>query len=902
MNWITRLVSTSEGEAQANARMETPSASAPAAAPAGTPVGFGRLREIAAAAPATEREGRERELGRALGEAGTAPLATDPDVVWVEAVCRVGDKALGLEWLSRIEDETSLACVARHARIAELRLGAAKRIVDTDRLERIAEAMRHRDKRVYRHCVDILRERRRAVARAGRAAQLAGALRELLETRPLSAARLAEIEKELKGLAGEGTVSQECLDLASAARERAGDDARALRDLGTDAAAAVALCAEIAVTGKPGDGAALRARLEAIAARPARHVAWLADHPTAAALVHSMEKARSLLDALTSDHDAIEACTRFVDSKTGAETDLEVLDAEWRSLPKPRNPAARNALQSRWASLRERLTAARTAASEPPASPVHGMRALPAAKRDALRGLLDRLEQELQAGSLAEAEEIERRLNAQLGNAELSGSLERRLKRGRAQLGQLRDWARWGNEQAREHLIAAAEELLRGEPDVEALGAAVPALREQWKRSDAARPATKSQWERFDAALTKAFQPVLEYRARRAAGEKAAAAAKAALCEEWEARLSGIDWEQADYRAIDVWRNDMGNRWRAAGFAGFREERQLRKRFDRLAKAVDDRLDAVRRGEAGRREELIREAEALCDGPNPGEAIKSVIALQGRWQAGTAGVRLARKDEQALWRRFRSACDAVFSRRAAQRTEQQAERDRHVEAREVLLAAFETALSGNDAGALVRALAEFRRAWGAQREERGRSDRSDARARDLTRRAERRVEALRLETRQRRFELLARCSSLLERLEAAAARGDAALEALVAEARQAWDELPRLAAKEEKSMQARLAAATRMDAARLERGNAERESLLLDLEIALDLPSPGRASQQRRERQLLRLRDRFRGAGAEPRDPEAMVVRWYATAAVPDPEHEPRMAAVVAAIIRTGVQ
>jgi len=144
VNWITRLVSTSEGEAQANARMETPSASAPAAAPAGTPVGFGRLREIAAAAPATEREGRERELGRALGEAGTAPLATDPDVVWVEAVCRVGDKALGLEWLSRIEDETSLACVARHARIAELRLGAAKRIVDTDRLERIAEAMRHR--------------------------------------------------------------------------------------------------------------------------------------------------------------------------------------------------------------------------------------------------------------------------------------------------------------------------------------------------------------------------------------------------------------------------------------------------------------------------------------------------------------------------------------------------------------------------------------------------------------------------------------------------------------------------------------------------------------------------------------------------------------------------------------
>jgi hypothetical protein len=41
-----------------------------------------------------------------------------------------------------------------------------------------------------------------------------------------------------------------------------------------------------------------------------------------------------------------------------------------------------------------------------------------------------------------------------------------------------------------------------------------------------------------------------------------------------------------------------------------------------------------------------------------------------------------------------------------------------------------------------------------------------------------------------------------------------------------------------KALQARLAAAPLATAAQLEKGRAERESLLLDLEVALGIPSP----------------------------------------------------------------
>lgn len=838
------------------------------------------------------------------------PVAPNPGKLSA-AVCAATDAALGLEWLSRLDSETALAEVAQHARIWEIRLAAAQRISDPDLLARIVEATRHRDKRVYRHCFDLLRARRRTLAHAMRAAELAAGFRTLLDgpsdRQALQADRFDELETELNRLRQEYDTPQECLDLAAAARERVRGEARALRDLGSDAAEAEALCAQIAATARPGDAGVFRGKLKDIAERPSRRVAWLADHPTAAALAHSIERAHAILDALMSDPDAIEACNRFIESRarssreSGGDSpgDSAALDAEWEDLPKPKDPSARSVLQTRWMKARESLVTPRLPEPVVSAPASRQANALPAGERDAVRELLDRLALELQAGRLAEAEETERRISARSGAWSLPESMARRLRRDRAQLGRMRDWARWGNDQAREHLIQAAEKLLQGERDLDALAAAVPGLREEWKRLDATRPAARSQWERFDAVLTQAFQPVLEVRAQRAREEKTAAAAKAALCDQSEAWAASIDWESADFRAIAARRHEIGNQWRALPFAGFRGERQLRKRFDKLIKPVDERLGAARQAEIRRREDLIREAEALREAPLLGEAIKKAVALQARWKDSAGGVHLSRQDDQQLWQRFRAACEALFARRDAQRAERDAERDRHLNERKALLAAFESAIAGSDAGAVARAQSEFRRAWGgAQRTARDRIDPLEGRARDLARLAERRIEALRFEAKRGRFELLARRSALSERLEAAAAGGQGIAEALGAEVKQQWQDLPPLAAKEEKALQGRMAVAAQASAAKLEKGRAERESLLLDLELALDLPSPPSAAGARRERQLLRLRERFRPGTAEPPDPETLVLRWYATAARSEPEHDLRMAAIVGALVK----
>src|SRR5687767_1606910 len=726
------------------------------------------------------------------------PASTRIVVSSAEAVCAATDAEEGLAMLQTLDDEMALADVARNAKLWEVRLAAVQRVTDSTLLERIAEATKHRDDRVYRYSYDLLRMRRRDLARAALAAQLAANFRGLIESPPesraLAAGQLRELEKALAELRAEGAVQQEVMDLAAAAHERVYADVQALRELGAAAALAEALRAEIESAGTSADVSAFRERLAGLSGeRPA----WLAGHPTAAAFASSFERAQEKLDEIA---------------------------------PAPAPAPKKEKKKQNW---------------------------------DEIRGLLGKLEDELSAGRLAEAQEIEKQIAGRAAAAPLPAGLDRQLKRHLAQLAQMRDWAKWGDDQGREQLIEAAEALLtmqgkeQEQPDVEALAACVRTLRDDWKKRDATRPASKTQWERFDAILTRAFKPVLEFRAKRAAEEKAAAKARAALCDALDAWLASPQAAEVPVKELEAKRSELGHRVRALPFPGREAERALRKRLDRIFKALDTRLAAARGTEVRRREELIAKAESLKDAPM-GDAIKSAIALQKSWQE-TGGVHLERKDDRALWARFHAATSAVFARRDEQRSKQNEEHARR------------------DAERMVRD--------------------AERKARDDRRETERRVVQQKHETHRGRFERLAERSRVIEGLEAAAAAGGVS-EALAAEVAGAWAALPPLGMDGEKALQARLSAAPQVTVAQLDKGRVERESLLLDLEVALGIPSPESVAAQRRERQLKALQERFKSRSAAPAEtPEATVARWYSIAAPADAAQAKRMSAAVRALL-----
>ncbi len=765
MSWLRNM----RGKAGSEAREHQAAAARPSSKAISMPaVDWSGLRESIPAAPsAGERAQRERELGRACAAHRQSPLPGDAPGVWTEAVCYANDKAAATQWAARLEGDASLAEAAARCRFAEVRLAAVRRISDLAVLKQLADSSREKDKHVYRHCTDALRAHRQSGERARRAAQLALDLRALLDARPVAVSRLLQIEKEFAVLGEDKQGLAECADLVAQAQACVLAETRAQIGLRARLAAAEALRSDVAGAESPSrmNLEAWRRRYTDIAEEAAGAPAWLAKFPATRELAHALRDIESRLAALVQD----------LERATEREKVLASLPPVEQPAPKTPKPATREVDHA------------------------------------GVQRSLDELERHLEDGRLADADGVASRIEQAIDGAAPRGPLARRWQRARAQLMRLHGWARWGTDQAREHLIADAQALLHSAPGIDERASAVPALHKEWKRLDAHGPAAKPLWERFDKALEEAYRPVRELRTAEALRHEAARAAKAALCDAWEAWLAEFSVAPPDYRALAAKRDEITAKWRAGAMAGFRDERKLRKRLDALLKRIDVQVEEAQAKEIARREQLLAAAEGLRDAPDIARAVNEAKSLQSRWKDEAGVVRLRHGAEQTLWQRFRAACDAVFARRDAERTAQ-----------------------------------------AAQREQRMQALQDEKRARDLKRREEQEIELLRKARHANRFALMAE----------KAARADPSVNPSVA-------------------------------AVALEQGRARRAALLIDLEIALELPTPETDAAARRARSLVRLQDRFRGNSTAPQDPEAMVAQWYAVAAMPDAEQTMRMAAIV---------
>ncbi len=896
MKWLSNLLT--------RTKARPPVLPRPATTQVATPVeDVEQLRGALARALDGERIQMADRLGRALAGRAQAPQADDPSEVWVAAVCHAPDKALALTWVAKLNGDTWLGEVVSQARISEVRFAAARRIEATGALEQVAQASRDKDKRVYRHCSDLLRQRRQVEASARRVKEIADELRNLLDTAPLPATRLLDLKKELSALSDAGEPYLECDALMRRAIAQLQQESEARRDLQLSQCAAVTLLEECANAAWPWSerADAWRARLDTLIQTRDGLPSWLAEQATARALAESLSEIASHLAKLATEEELVLACDQFL---TALEADLQPTAesaAAWDALAKPDHPDARPPLESRWQALSAHLRAhlPPPVVDEPaPSNPSPAPQPRPKRQidQDAVRELLDKLEQAIAEGHLLDADAAAKQIKTTLGGNNPRGALESRLHSLHAQLEALRGWARWGTGQARDQLIAAAEGLLNGEQEVEELATAIAALREEWKRLNAHGAAAKGQWESFDQTLEKAYQPVAARRAEDALRQAEARAAREALCAGWEAEMRGMDWEHADFKAVEARRAEMLKQWHAAPKTGFRDERALRKQFDPMIASIDQHLAATRAGESERRERIIATAQALSELPDLRRAMSEAKSLQSQWNPqGT--VRLKRSDEEKLWRRFRAACDSVFQRQDAQREEQAIQHQEWLRSRETLLDAFAAALSDADASAVKQVLAQFNADWGIGKPTpRDHADSLEDRARGLRERAQQRLAEVRNEKLRAGFDLLARKAVLAEGVEAAALAAGP-LETAVAEAKQAWDELPPLPGNSETLLAQRLAAAVNATPTVLATGRAVRETMLLDLEIALGLPSPKEYAVARHERQLERLQNRFGAASAQPREPETLLSHWYATAALPDAAFDRRIEAIMLKLV-----
>ncbi|HWZ47855.1 MAG TPA: DUF349 domain-containing protein, partial [Herbaspirillum sp.] len=569
----------------------------------------------------------------------------------------------------------------------------------------------------------------------------------------------------------------------------------------------------------------------------------------------------------------------------------------------------------------QQATSSKPGRSAKPASPV------PASPEQLSQwlDLLAQLEAALEQGALQAASEAERALRAYDVRAlKPTAEAASRLNAAYAALHHLQGWARWGGNISREELLQAALALPEQALPVPELVQKIGGLRARWKLlSVSAGQAPQALWVDFDAACTAAYAPAAaqfeqqdrERQENRVLAE-ALIAEIAQFVREQGAMIAELTVTAASEATSDVLESDaapqpgwkqlaqfeagMRQAWQRLGPLGHKEKRVLERTFNTAMKAVQTPLRDRQKIEIEAREALIAQVASLA--ADDRQALDTLRRIQAQWQQRAQGVPLTRKDEQALWHAFRTACDAVFAQRKEVALNQDAQRQSHLQEKEAVCAQLEQAVADAsapafDASAVQASLQQAKAAW--------------SRIGPVPRATERAIE--------KRFRDAA---GTLQRL-LQTAQDHAAAEAAAAEAAQIDERLAMcfaldavltqggLAAEDADAWRTRWQAAPRLThAARaleqvltqrfetalagigsnvvgeaylqhLQQQRARFDDTLLEVEIALGLDSPPELARQRMQLQVALLQSSLK-AGAASLSPQQQLARLCALPALAD--------------------
>ena len=228
------------------------------------------------------------------------------------------------------------------------------------------------------------------------------------------------------------------------------------------------------------------------------------------------------------------------------------------------------------------------------------------------------------------------------------------------------DWKR--NLEAKTALCEQAEALSEATAIVEAFHK-LQKLHEEWREiGPVAIEHKEGLWERFKAASTIINRRHQEHFENIKAEQIKNFERKSALCEELEklaaeAPTSHKAWNKASERVQAIQAE-----WRTIGFAPKKDNNKV---YDRFRAACDKFFEVKHTFYSEAKDDMAKNleiknalcerAEAIAEREDWAKATEELLALQAEWKkSGT----VARKYADAVWKRFRAACDKFFERKS----------------------------------------------------------------------------------------------------------------------------------------------------------------------------------------------------------------------------------------------
>ncbi|MGZ3235869.1 MAG: DUF349 domain-containing protein [Burkholderiaceae bacterium] len=598
-----------------------------------------------------------------------------------------------------------------NCQFADARLVAAGYISSRPMLDRVLQAMRNTDRRVSKLMqskLDLFAEQERNEKKAIECIEQA---QKLLHEAQLAPNQAADLDRAWLSVAQIPDVLREQFDFARTLLRNRLEAQAALQRAVIDVLAQLNKLIGDSGLAAPAESARSLALLEQVMARHANEVE--APSVPKHLFIEFAEKHFSYKQHLALvEQDATAIAARQDALSKWESTDLSTLKPEsvkreWRALPALKNNALSISMQERFDALLEKLIDTHKAQHD----------AVEETKQDSqqlISVLLNDLEKALQDGALQAASEADKSLRAiDAKSFRLSESQSGQLAKLRAELSRLQGWAKWGGNVSREELLKAAEGLPAQSLSPLELAKKVGSLRERWKSLDvSAGPAGKDLWHNFDAACTTAYAPAAEH-FKKLADERQLNGEKArALIAEVKRFASegnpGAPDVAVDWKSVAAFCVKMPASWHKLGIIDRKDKKQLDTDFNSAMQLLLGPLAEQRAIEITQREKLISEAANL--NPNDRNALDNLHSVQERWQARAKSLPLEHKDEQALWLRFRAACDLVFAKRKELASAADADRKQNMQAKEALCAELETAVNANDKD-ILRTLRESKEAW-----------------------------------------------------------------------------------------------------------------------------------------------------------------------------------------------
>ena len=864
--------------------------------------------------PAMQTAAQDRYQALLAGKIAESPMLTErlkrlqhnPDPALAGFLAHhAAEPELRRAALTLIDAETMLADIAAHDSHPEVRLAALERVHNPNLLDQIARQSRSRDKRVYRRSRERLDELVAIQARAAHLEQMCAEMERLHwdgET-GASAARLLKLEQEWRDQ--DASAPPELRERYAQARARLQADRQAGANRRSERLELIAsletLLERLRHETEPSPG--LNASIQ-YATREAP-AAWTYIGPVQDADsrrletrfqqlvqdIHEQERVlhRNLGRAAHLREVLQQAETLLAQPSEVHDADLKALRQQWDGLERPESQTLAGELQNRFDGLLDKLRARLQKQLQ---------------HRDQewreLQELARQLEEAAENGELQQATQLQEqtrqrlRRNIGLSRAQMT-AIEERLQSCAGRINELRDWRRWAANQAREQICASVEGLIGlEEADPTDIAQRIQQARQTWKDLDHKEGAApKGLWKRFNNACERAYAPCQAYFEERVRERQQNLEKKAALCEQLEQFEIATDWLQVDWREADRLHRRSQEQWYKLGPINRSDRRNLDRRFHQAMQRLDGRLQAEREREIQRREQLIQQVQALADGSDLRTAIEIAKRAQAEWHPT---VQAPPRQEQALWKAFRAACDAVFARRQNEQQAADGERQANLEQKQALCADLET-LAGGDQGQLAQAqmrVHAIQREW----DDIGPVPKTEQRA--ISQRFETAIEqfaqherTLRRIGAQETFHNLRERAGLCADLEALLAKP--ADDARIAAIQQTWANLPTLPGPLLEPIQRRFATVCQAlhdpEQARtlretLEQNLPRKQTWCVCMEIVAGMESPPDQAQLRMTYQVARLSASLAGGATVKSDAlydaQQLQEQWFVNGALPE--------------------